>query len=259
MCISAINNTKSSTQLKMPINNSYSNKTPFTQYFCAKEQGMKLRSGTVINSIRNTPFYGDMMDRYENHPLAPIHRDEVPEAASNYCGECFYIINTIRFIEIHHETLRNDSNLLDMYRHELYELNNTIRSIENGTIKCGCWQFFSWRVTEGECMLTPEYEHYASLDHAEYNATKITDITHPSFYKNRHLYRMHRNNFLAPTEETDTNGDTVKKHDYNLILEELKNWQRYFRGEHTTLVKAAKKTLKTFTIDDCLGKILEFL
>jgi len=247
-------------QLNMTIkNNFYSNKTPYTQFFCDKNNGMKLRSGTVINYIKNTPFYNDWMDLYENISLRPAHNDEIDEAATNYCGECFAIINRIRFIEKHHESLRNDPNLSNMYRNELNDINSTILKIESGEITCGCWQYFGWRITFGECMLTPEYNHLASLDHSDYHATKNTNVTHPDFFKNRHLYRLYCNNFISPTEEIDTNGDSVKKHDYNLILKELKNWQLYFRREHASRIKAATKTLKTVTIDDCVGKILEFL
>lgn len=237
----------------------YSNKTPFTQFFCSKNEGMKLRSGTVINSIQNTPFYGDMIDLYENMSLCPTTSYEPSDGASNYCNDCFTIINIIRFIERHHEIMQNDANLSDMYRYKLSDINQMIKDIESGNVKCGCWQYLPWRVSEGECMLTDEYDYLASLDHSDYHATKTTNISHPSFFKNRHLYRLYRNNFLIPTDEADTLGISVKKHDYDLILQELKNWQRYFRREHSTRIKAASKILKTVTIDDCAGKILEFL
>ncbi|MEX0597793.1 MAG: hypothetical protein WD512_14975, partial [Candidatus Paceibacterota bacterium] len=180
----------------MSIHNTfYSNKTPFTQFFCGTTEGMKLRSGTVINHIKNTPLFEDIVDLYENWPLRPSHDGERNEGSSNYCGDCFAIINRLRFIERHHETLRNEPNLLDMYQYELNELNNTILAMEGRKNLCECWHYFPWRVTDGACMLTDEYDYLASYDHAEYHATKTYSPTHPLFFKNRGLYRLYRNNF----------------------------------------------------------------
>lgn len=241
------------------------NKTPFTQYFCNEDKGMKLRSGTVINSIKNTTLYTDLCDLYQNVPIQPLHEgdDGVYDFATYHCQSCFAIINQFRFIEIHHETLRNEASLHGVYMETLNTLRDWIDDIESEQIRCECWHYHSWRVTEGACMLTPEYEYLSSLDQTEYHASienKENKTTHPSFYRTRALHRLFHNNFLVPTEEFDTEDLPVKKHDYALILTELKIWQRYFRGESLARIKAARKALdKTRLISDCVGNIMDFL
>jgi len=247
------------------INNTNYNKTPYTQYFCNADKGMKLRSGTVINCIKNTPIYPDLSDLYETLPLQPLHEgdDGVYEFATYHCQNCFSIINQLRFIERHHETLRNEVSLHGIYLETLNILRDWIDDIESEQMKCECWQYHSWRVTEGACMLTPEYEYLSSLDHSEYQESvknKENKPTHPSFYRARTLHRLFRNNFLVPTDELDAEELPVKKHDYNQILEELKIWQLYFRRESPIRIKAARKALdNTRLIPDCVGNILEFL
>lgn len=241
-------------------------KTPFKQYFCNADKGMMLRSGTVINSIENSRIYTDMSDLYENRPLSPLHDSEIGSYyfSSWYSHQCFYIINQLRFIERHHETLRNEEpQLRSIYMETLSTLNQWIDMIELGGMKCGCWRYHSWNVTEGECMLTPEYEYHLSFDHTEFQKSLKSNInrpTHPSFYCVRTLYRLFRNNFLVPTEDLDNEDVPVKKHDYNLILEELKIWQIYFRRESPQVIKRARTTLnKTKIVDECVENILEFL
>lgn len=251
----------------MPSNNTNINmfKTPFTQYFCNEDKGMKLRSGTVINCIKNTPLYPDLCDLYENMPLAPLHDGDngVYEFSSWRCHTCDAVINQLRFIERHHETLRNEASLIGLYREARNTLRNWIDDIKRGNMKCECWHYHSWRVTEGACMLTQEYEYLSSLDRSEYQTALENNTnkpTHPSFYSSRYLHRIYRNNFLVPTDEFDIEGTPVKEHDYKLILEELKLWERYFRRESQTHIKAARKALnKTTLVSDCVGNILEFL
>lgn len=241
------------------------NKTSFKQYFCNADKGMRLRSGTVINCIENSRIYIDLADLYENLPLSPLHDAEngVYDFAQWNCHQCFYIINQLRFIERHHETLRSEPQLLGILKETLSTLNDWIDGIERGEMKCGCWHYHSWRVTEGACMLTPEYEYLSSLDRTEYHDSlknKENNPTHPFFYSARTLHRLFHNNFLVPTEEVDTEDLPVKKHDFNLILGELKIWQRYFRRESPKTINAARKTLsKTRIVPDCVGNILEFL
>jgi len=239
-------------------------KTPYTQFFCNENKGMKLRSGTVINCIKNTPLYQDIADLYENMPLQPLHEGEdgVYEFSTWLSSDCSSVINQLRFIERHHDTLQNNACLIGIYRETLETLRSWILGIKSGGMKCNCWQYHSWHVTEGACMLTPEYEYLSSLDRTEYYTSienKKNKPEHSSFYQTRHLRRLFHNNFLVPTEDLDTDGIPVKKHDYNLILEELKIWERYFRRQHSTERKASSVFLKTITIDDCAGRILEFL
>lgn len=95
-------------QLKMTPNNKSNNytKTPYTQYFCLEKEGMKLRSGTAINCIKKTPLYDDLRDLYENMTLPLLTREDgVYEFATWHSHKCYSIINQLRFIESHHETL----------------------------------------------------------------------------------------------------------------------------------------------------------
>ena len=107
-------------------------------------------------------------------------------------------------------------------------------------------------------MLTPEYDYISSLDHPDYHTIKSNKNV---AYSSRMMYRLYRNNFLVPTEEEDVYGVSVKKHDYSLILDELKVWRRYFRKEPLVNIKAANQVLnkKTKLVPDCIGKVLEFL
>lgn len=240
-------------------------KTPFTQYFCNEDKGMKLRSGTVINCIKNTPLYQDLSDLYENMSLNAVHEGEYHEynLSTWRCATCYCIINQLRFIERYHDNLRNETSLRGICQETRNTLRKWIDGIKRGNMKCECWHYHSWRVTEGACMLTEEYEYLSSLDRSEYQTAlenKTNKPTHPSFYSSRYLHRIYRNNFLVPTDQFDVYGTPVKEHDYNLILEELKLWERYFRREPSFRIKAAFKALeKTILVSDCVNNILEFL
>jgi hypothetical protein len=223
--------------------------------------GMKLRSGTVINCIKNTPFYVDVVEFHDNISLPPTHECDkyTHEFSQNYCGDCFSIMEHIRFIERHHDTLLNESEIKKFYQKSLNVLNKDIELIESGKRTCKCWQYLPYHVTDGACMLTDEYNYINSIDHSSYESTKNITPANPSFYSKRTISRIYHNNFLVATEETDVYGENVKKHDYTQILNELKLWQRYFRKASRASIKAAQKTLKNITIDDCTSKILEFL
>lgn len=243
----------------MTPNHNYT-KTPYTQYFCSENEGMKLRSGTVINCIKKSPLYDDLLDLLKKRmTLPPLHEGEdgVYEFSTWHSHNCSSIIEQLRFIERHHETLLREPILVGLYKQTLNTLNNWIRDIESGSMKCECWHYHSWRVTEGACMLTPEYDYLSSLDHHDYHNIKSNkNIT----YSSRMLYRLYRNNFIVSTEEEDVYGVSVKKHDYSLILDELQLWRRYFRKEPLVNIKAAYKALnKTKIVSDCIGKVLEFL
>jgi hypothetical protein len=108
-------------------------------------------------------------------------------------------------------------------------------------------------------MLSEEYDYLQSVDHVAYQSIKHIKKTHPDFYRYRTLNRLYNSNFLIPTDKTDVAGTLIKEHDYSQIQRELKLWQQYFRKEHLTRIKAADKVLNKITIQDCAGKILEFL
>ena len=235
-------------------------KTPFTYFYCDETSGMRLRSGTTINNIKNSPFFKDLKNFYYNMPIEPIYEEEIVAFIYNYANDCFSVTNLIRFLEKNHEALRTDPSLVNHYKEQLNNINSQIDMIEQGKVKCNCWHYFSWRVTDGACMLTEEYDYLQSADHAVYHSIKhIKNNNHPDFYRNRTLHRLHHTNFLIPTEQTDTDGIQAKKHDFTQILDELKLWQRYFNKEHLTRVKVASQVLNKITIQDCAGKILEFL
>jgi len=235
-------------------------RTPFTYYYCGNGLGMKLRSGTTINCIKNTPFFDDLNNLYRHMPVDSRYEDErVTDFVYDYSSDCFTVNNLIRFIEKYHDVLRESPYLLGCYKEQLGHLNSLIEMIENNQITCKCFQYFSWRINDGECMLTKEYDYLTSAGHDAYQSIKNLKMTDPGFYRYRTLYRLYRTNFLIPTEETDSEGNQVKKHDYAQILCELKLWQKYFAKEHLTRVKAFSTILNKITIEDCVGKIIEFL
>lgn len=234
--------------------------TPFTHYYCGEGLGMKLRSGTIINCIKNSSFFDDLKNLYHNMPIQSRYEDErVTDFVYDYCNDCFTINNLIRFIEKNHEALRESPYLLGCYKEQLNHLNSLIEMIEKNQMSCKCFQYFSWRITEGECMLTKEYDYLMSADHAAYHSIKTLKMTDPDFYRYRTLNRLYRTNFLIPTEETDILNNQAKKHDYTQILCELKIWQKYFNKEHLTRVKKFSAILNKITIEDCSDKIIEFL
>lgn len=234
-------------------------KTPFTYFYCDESEGMRLRSGNTINHIKKSPFFEDLKAFYYNEPVSSIYEDEITSFTFNYCNDCFSVINLIRFLEKNHEALQSESHLVNHYKEQLNNINSLIDMIENGTMNCKCWHYHSWRVTEGICMLTEEYEYLESAEHSVYNSIKHINKTNPLFYRYRSLHRLYQLNFLVPTEEEDTDGNIVKKHDYSKFLSELKLWRQYFRREHMTRFKIAEKVVNNITIQDCAGKILEFL
>jgi len=238
---------------------SINTKTPFTYFYCNETSGMRLRSGTTINHIKKSPFFEDLKALYYNNPVSSIYEDEITDFTFNYCNDCFSVINLIRFLEKNHNALQSESHLVNHYKEQLNNLNSQIEMIENGTMKCKCWHYMSWRVTEGACMLSEEYEYLESVEHTAYHSIKHINKSNPLFYRYRTLNRLYQSNFLVPTEQEDTDGKMVKEHDYSKILGELKMWRQYFRKEHITRIKTADKVLNKITIQDCARKILEFL
>lgn len=185
------------------------------------------------------------------------------------CSDCSGVLNLFRFIEENYEILRTHPDLPALYNYILQNINYTISNIENGKnytdsniengkIKCGCWHYFSYRITEGVCMLTPEYE-YHEKQYASISDKEKQELS--SSLANRKAYRLYRKNFMVATEILDSDDVQVKEHDYNLILDELRFWQTYFQQEHNTTIAEARKVLSTFIQmdDDCVSKILEFI
>lgn len=234
-------------------------KTPFTYFYCNESDGMRLRSGTTINHIKKSPFFKDLERLYYNKPVKSIYEDEINNFTLNYCNDCFSVINLIRFLEKNHEALQSDSHLVNHYTEQLNNVNSLIEMIENGTMKCKCWHYMPWRVTEGACMLTEEYEYLETTPYIKYHSIKNIKKSNPLLYRYRTLNRLYNYNFLVQTEQEDTDGKMVKEHDYSKILSELKLWRQYFRKEHLTRFRVAEKVVNNITIQDCAGKILEFL
>lgn len=233
-------------------------KTP-KRFYCGEGFGMKLRSGTTINCIKNTPFFEDLKNLYRNMPIESMYEDEQVDFVYNYCNDCFAVNNLIRFIEKNHEILIQSPYLINYYKEQLNHINSLIDMIETNTINCKCFQYLSWRVTGGRCMLTDEYDYLTTaMANAAYQTVNLK-MTDPNFYRYRALNRLYRTNFLIPTEETDTEDNQVKKHDYTQILCELKIWQKYFAREHLSRIKAFNTILNKITIEDCADKIIEFL
>lgn len=230
---------------------------PPTRFYCSEDLGMKLRSGTIINCVNNTPFFEDRKNFYRNMPIDSIYEDErVTDFVYDYCIDCFAVNNLIRFTEKNYEILSQSPYLINSYTEHLNHINCIINMIEKNKISCKCFQY--WR-SEGECMLTKEYDYLNSVNHSAYREIKHIKMTDPNFYRYRTLNRLYQSNFLIPTEETDTAGNQVKKHDYTQILCELKIWQKYFSREHLTRIKTFTTILNKITIEDCADKILEFL
>lgn len=243
----------------MSLNTKTKTKTPYTYFYCDEADGMRLRSGTTINHIKKTSLFEDLKALYYKEAVSPFYEEDIKDFAFNYCNDCFSIINLIRFLEKNHESLRTDAYLVNHYKEQLNNLNSLIEMIEKGNMKCKCWHYHSWRITEGACMLTEEHDYLQSLDHSGYHVIKNINKSNPLFYNYRALYRLYNCNFLTPTDKEDTDGNSVKEHNYMKILSELKIWRQYFRKEHITRVNVASQVLNKITIQDCAGKILEFL
>lgn len=91
-----------------------------------------------------------------------------------------------------------DPLLVGLYKETLNTLSNWVRDIVSGNMKCECWHYHSWCVTEGACMLTPEYDYISSLDHTDYHTIKSNkNVT----YSSRMMYRLYRNNFIVPQKK----------------------------------------------------------
>jgi hypothetical protein len=179
------------------------------------------------------------------------------DASSFYCANCEKVFVLIRFLERNYDVLRTNPKLLNVYCHALKEINLMIRDIELSIVKCNCWQYYSWRVTEGSCMLTPEYKYYQR----KYGHISKKQLP-ASAFNNRNLYRLQCNNFMFPTDELDSDDEYVKKHDYNLIMDELKFWRERFSQEPasiTTSKKHAKLQLDKNIDNDCISKVFDFV
>lgn len=176
---------------------------------------------------------------------------------SPYCSKCNNVINLFRFMERNYDTLRTNPDCLNVYQYMIKEINLTILDIELGIVKCKCWHCYSWRVTEGACLLTSEYKnHQQKYEH-------ISKKQLPSSaFNNRTLYRLQHNNFMYATKRLDSDDEYVKKHDYKLILEELKFWRERFSQEPLYITNAkmqAKMQLEQKINNDCINNVLEFV
>lgn len=192
--------------------------------------------------------------KYKNHGCFTYNAlVYVTDTSSEYCSKCSHMISRFRFMEGNYDTLRKYSECITVYNYMLEEINYTIRDIELGIIKCGCWHYYPSRVTDGNCLLKFEYESH-KRKYAHINKKQLPS----SAFNNRTLYRLQNNNFMFATNKKDRNGDYVIKHNYKLILEELKNWRERFSQEHQFIAKV-KKQLSHKINDDCLNKVFEFI
>lgn len=89
----------------------------YKQYYCNEDQGMRLRSGTVINCLKTSTFYRDYREAI-SYSTREYHRDR-DYTENLYCLSLQAVLSVL---EKHAESISNNPYLLNFYKMVLIKL-----------------------------------------------------------------------------------------------------------------------------------------
>jgi hypothetical protein len=226
-----------------------------TQFNYNRKEGMRLRSGKVINCINNIPFYTDFCNMTSGYNL-----DSNPQFG--YCTKCFTLFSLFDFCEKYHKELRGEerniygktSVFLDIYNVIRSKLEEFINVIDTEGLICSCEEqdyIFDGAIYQNIC-------HMLDLSEEE-EYSKMANYT--GYGREREKYRIYHKNFFEYYITDD--GLEVIGRNFHRVREELAHWLKYFKHAHQSVIIDAKKILATHERvkinADCIGEILSFL
>jgi len=226
-----------------------------TQFNYNSKEGMRLRSGKVINCVNNIPFYTDFCNMAYGY-----NEENTPQYA--YCKKCFTLFSLFDFCEKYHKELRGEerniygktSVFLDIYNVVRNKLDEFINVIDTEGLICSCEEqdyIFDGAIYKNICHMLDLSEEEEYIKMANYTG----------YGREREKYRIYHKNFFV--NNIDDNGLDIIGRDFQRVREELAHWLKYFKRAHQSVIDETKKTLanhKNFKVNsDCIGEILSFL
>jgi hypothetical protein len=205
----------------------------FTQFYCSSEEGMRLRSGKIINCINNSEL-AQSAEKLKNKIIF-------------YYGEqCGSIFKMLEFVEKYYHVLKNNKNVVPLYYSIGKNVEKIMLAIENSHNICKCNLISSrWHT-----LLWCEHEHLDKI----YKSIDFPDIENYVAYEERTKYRLHNKNFI----EVKRNGNAF--HNITRIKNELTHWHRYFNRAHQSEINWIYNYLSNnVTNSDCASIIVNFL
>lgn len=215
-------------------------------------EGMILRSGTTINSVKHSQLYKDSIKiTNQVYDHEKLHNE--------YCSPCRTMISVLDLIETHHKEIKgeetkihgNGRTWIKFYVTIRDKLKEFITLIDSGNrVKCYCDELdhrYAGRIYSNICYMQDlaEDSKYSSM------------ANYKGYGKGRELYRIYHKNFFVYYEPGD--GTTVIGRDFARLRDELHHWYKYFSGPHHSVAEPAKNSLAPYINDDCISVVLSFL
>lgn len=89
----------------------------YKQYYCNQDQGMRLRSGTVINCLSSSTFYSDYMEA-----ISYSTRNYTRDGDYVQTLYCLSLQAVLSVLEKHKESIANNPSLIKFYKMALIKL-----------------------------------------------------------------------------------------------------------------------------------------
>lgn len=220
----------------------------FTQFYYPSAEGMKLRSGKIINCIINSELYQDM-NAYKID-------DEYANTYSFHGNPCRDVFILFEFLEKHYKVIRREPLLSEFYYDIPKQIVKLINKLKNPKNHCSCHQ-------NTRCSYPLFLDEYLDLDDLRYQNEPFIgqEMKNYTGYKYRNMYRTYNLNFLKLESRPDLNIHIERpSHDFTLLIKELKHWFKYFDRHNEFDLKYIHKTvLYKKTINDCADVIASYL
>ena len=190
----------------------------YTQFYCSSNEGMKLRSGKIINCLENTELF---------HDFEKIKYDIHPERYSHYGRSCRSAFVLFEFFEKHYKLLSSQQELSNLY----YSISKYLTSVILPDLKSEynkCFCDMERKQGERECILLKEYEilNVERENHRLFIENQIEDYAD---YEYRKHYRLYHTNFISINfVRVRQHTFPVPKHNISQIITEMELWLKYF-------------------------------
>jgi hypothetical protein len=228
----------------------------FNQYYCDTNDGMKLRSGKVLNCIVNSSLHRDM-DQMMFHIRLYCRGYEDENDYYDYGDRCNIMFILFEFLEKYYLELSTNVFLKKKY----YDLRGWIKCFmihaeHSSHRQCYCDSYYSDDIGQDSWLLYDEYNYF--IDQTKNHSSEYKNyMDNYQDYNDRYLYRFHKKNFIMFIGGLRR----MVAHDFQQITEELMHWYKYFSRSHRSDIKVVHKVLNKNTIlnEDCINLICQFL
>jgi len=219
----------------------------FTQYYFPATEGMKLRSGKVINCIKNSYLYQDMN--------AYTPKNDYGGKYAFHCNPCRDVFILLEFLEKNYRIIRREPLLSTLYYSIPKHIANLINELKNPKKHCS----FHENTRHYDPLFLDEYFDFDDL-RARNEPFIGQEMKKYDGYKHRNMYRTYHLNFLKMAVRPHLNIHIESiYHDFNLLTSELKHWFKYFNRHNEPDLKKINSMLYEKTIHDCVNMISSYL